>query len=266
MKCPSDISADFADCAQHMNKKGHFTRMDKLKQHAPTLIFAGFIAVSLLVGCFLPAFYAWTGTGQSRPSPLIWQVPLLAAVVAAAFCAALIRLPIIGDSNHDSTSIEPSASARYCLRRLLLVTTGVGIAMAVLVKYPLVGCLFVNASLAAFFIRFWRKYPRHRLAAIALVACMYLPFVWAVGYKQILPMVFFRIGVLPTFLPAAWSSSLAGLNFRESPGMGFLLTALELAVGLWLIRLGPKRTITYLVLVLWVAFMSSIFLYGAVRA
>lgn len=243
--------------------------MEKLKRHAPELIFAGFIAFSLVVGWFLPAFCAWTGTRQSRPSPLLWQIPLLCVVVAAAFCAALPRLPITSDSLTDRTIVQPLAPVRYSLRTLLLITTGVAITMAVLVYYPLVGGGFITAGMAIYFIRFWRKYPHHRLAASTLVACMFLPFAWLAGYKevgQMLPDVLTMIGAFPTFFPTIWIGRLVGIRLIESPGLGFLLTALELAAGLWLIRLGPKRTIAYLLLVLLVAFTSSLFFYGAVRA
>ena len=239
--------------------------MDHLKHHGPKLIFTGLIASSLLIGWFLPAFYDWTGSRQSRPSPLRWQVPLLVAIVAAASCSALPWLPVPS----DSTNTHPRSSVRYSLRGLLLVITGAAITMAVLIEYPLVGGGIVTFGMAVYFIRFWRQYPHHRLAASALVACMLLPFAWVVGYNelgQFFPTVLTRLGAFPTFLPAIWISSLVGIQFRESPGMGFMLTALELAAGLWLIRLGPRRTIAYLLLVLLASFLSSIFFYGAVRA
>ena len=141
--------------------------------------------------------------------------------------------------------------------------------MAVLVKYPLVGGGIVTAFMAVYFIRFWRQYPQHRLAASALVACMILPFAWIAGYNEVVrmfPGVLTMMGAFPTFFPTIWVGRLFGIRLIESPGVGFLLTALELAFGLSLIRLGPKKTIAYLLLVLLVSFISSLFFYGAVRA
>jgi hypothetical protein len=98
---------------------------------------------------------------------------------------------------------------------------------------------------------------------------MFLPFAWLAGYKEVgrmLPDVLTMIGALPTFFPTIWIGRLVGIRLIESPGLGFLLTALELVAGLWLVRLGRTRTIAYLLLVLLVAFTSSLFFYGAVRA
>lgn len=239
--------------------------MDKVKHYSTTLIFAGFILASLFVGWFLPGFYAWTDSDQSRPSPLLWQVPLSSAIVGMVFCASLPWLPILS----DNTNAETEVFVRYRPRALLFVTIGVAFTMAVIVKSPLVGGGIVTVCMVAYFIRFWRRYPHHRLAASSLVACMILPYVWVVGYKelgQILPSVIALIVVLPTFSLSIWINSFAGIPYRESPGVAFLVTALELAAGLWLIRLGPKRTIAYLILVLLVSAMGSLIFYQGVRA
>jgi uncharacterized protein involved in response to NO len=51
--------------------------------HASTFLFV-LILISATCGWFVPAFYDWTGADQSRPSPLMWQVPL--AIAVGAFC------------------------------------------------------------------------------------------------------------------------------------------------------------------------------------
>jgi len=239
--------------------------MSNLKHHSSTLIFVGFIAASLLVGWLIPAFYAWTDSDQSRPSPLLWQLPLTTAILAFVFCVALPWLPI----SSDHTNAEPRASVRYRFHSLLLIATGVAIMIAVPAKFPLVGAGIVTVGMVAYFIQFWLRYPQHRLAASSLIACMILPYAWIVAYKhfgQIFQTVMALIGIFPTFYPANWICYFAGIPFRESPGLGFLLTALELVGGLWLIRLGPKRTIAYLLLVVLVSAMGSLSFYQAVRA
>lgn len=88
--------------------------MHKLKRYSTTLIFATFIVASLLVGWFLPAFYAWTDSDQSRPSPLLWQIPLSSAIVGVVFCVALPWLPIVS----ANTNTERGVFLRYRPRAL----------------------------------------------------------------------------------------------------------------------------------------------------
>ncbi len=61
--------------------------------HAWTFLVA-LILISATCGWFVPAFYDWTGADQSRPSPLMWQVPLAVAIGAFLFSVALPWIPI----------------------------------------------------------------------------------------------------------------------------------------------------------------------------
>jgi hypothetical protein len=134
--------------------------MINLKNHSTTLIFATFIAVSLLVGWFIPGFYAWTDSNQSRPSPLLWKVPLWAAIGSVAFCLVLPWLPIAS----KTPSMAPAARMRFGLGTLLMLTTAVAIATALLAEFPFVVSGIVCAGSFAYFVP--RSETHDRLFAV----------------------------------------------------------------------------------------------------
>ncbi|EMI40761.1 hypothetical protein [Rhodopirellula sp. SWK7] len=85
-----------------------------------------------------------------------------------------------------------------------------------------------------------------------------------VGYEEldrILPALAVMIAGMPAFLPAALLSQVFGQHSQESQWLAFSLTAFELAIGIWIIRLGPKRTITYFLLVMQISAVGSLGFY-----
>ena len=232
--------------------------ISKLASRIP--IYPLFIAVSLLVGWFIPGFYAWTDSDQSRPSPLLWQVPLSSAILSVAFCIAFPWLPIA--SKPPNGIARPQM--RFSLRMLLMLTAGAAVAIALLFKFPLGVSGIACASAYAYIIAFCVRHPEHRMAAVALLASLTLPYAWVVGYDElgrILPHFAVMFAGMPAFVPAALTSQLLGQNMRESQWLAFLLTAFELAIGIWMIRLGPKRTIAYLLLVIHISALGSLVFY-----
>ncbi len=219
-----------------------------------------FIAASLLIGWFIPGFYAWTDSDQSRPSPLLWKVPLWSAIASAAFCMALPLLTITSKSANDT----PRQPMRFAVRTLLLITAGIAMAIPLFAKFPLVASGFVCAGAFTYCIVYCVRNPQHRLAGSALGACMILPYAWVVGYDELdrlLPALAVMIAGMPAFLPAAFLCQLFGQHFLESQWLAFFLTALELVIGIWMIHQGPKRTIAYLLFVTQISALGSLAFY-----
>lgn len=145
-----------------------------------------------------------------------------------------------------------------------MITTGVAIAIPLFANFPLAGSRIACAGVFAYFIAFYVKNPQHRIAGSALVACMILPYTWVLGYdelQRILPTLAVMIAGMPAFLPAALLGQVFGQHFQESLWLALLLTALEIIIGIWLIRLGPKRTIAYLLLVMHISALGSLSFY-----
>lgn len=234
-------------------------------QKAYFLTLATLIVGSAAIGWLIPHFYSWTDSDQSRPSSLLWKVPALAGLAAGAFCCALPWLPIISpESVTESQSVK-----RFGLRAILGFTTMVAIAIPLLASYPVVVGIVV--CLIAFLNFIWQaiKNPQSRLPAFTLLACMALPFAWVFSYEErdrILMAVLVTTACLPTLLPAAYLGAAFSVGLQNSYWIALLLTGLELTLGIWLIRLGPKRTIAYLLLVILISSLSSLGFYQLVIA
>ena len=137
----------------------------------------------------------------------------------------------------------------------------VAVAIVLLAKSPLLVSGIVTAGVFMYLIAFCVSNPQHRLATSALVASMTLPYVWIVDYDElgrILPDLLVMFAGLPAFLPAALLGRLFNQNMHDAFWLALLLTALEMVIGIWMIRLGPKRTIAYLLLVLHVSALGSL--------
>ncbi|MCM2370229.1 hypothetical protein [Aporhodopirellula aestuarii] len=233
--------------------------------HRLRLISISFLAVSSLVGWLIPDFYEWTDSDQSRPSPLLWQVPLGAFLLAAAICVALPWLPITSDARGKETR----PPLRFGIRTLLLITTAVAIGLTLFAKFPVVMGGIVCAAMYAYFIGFWIRRPADRWAASSLLSCMILPSMWLISYDEpdrILLVIFGMLAMMPVFLPAMLVSNFLGVHIQDSQWIVFLLVAMELAMGMWVICLGPKRTIAYLLLVALTSSMGSLLFYQLIIA
>ncbi|MEM1226836.1 MAG: hypothetical protein AAGJ40_14145 [Planctomycetota bacterium] len=233
--------------------------MIKFSKHASAIAFISLIGISAAVGFSIPSFYAWTGSEQSRPSPLLWKVPVWSAIGIAIFCCALPWWPTTSAAVRDR-----QVSPRFGLRTLLILTTFVALAIPAFIKFPIVASSIVLAIAAANVARVTVQAPRSILPAIALVACMILPYGWVVRYSEldrILPTLTRMFAGLPMFLPASILGAYTGQPILESHWIGRLLTACELTLGIWLIRLGPKRATSYSLYALLVAAFGSLVFY-----
>ncbi len=158
----------------------------------------------------------------------------------------------------------PTIPTQFGLRSLLVITAAMAITIPCFVKFPHYSANIVCAGVFAYLVRSCWSIPAKRVAAATLVACMILPFAWVVFYEEldrILPWLIENFAGLPTFYAAAWSAALLGLDIRNSPWIAPLMTAAELAIAIWLIRLGPKRTIAYLTFVMILSAMGSLVFY-----
>ena len=133
-----------------------------------------------------------------------------------------------------------------------------------LAKFPLVVSGIACAGALIYLIAFCVRNPQHRMAGFALLGVMTLPYAWVLGYDELdrmLPALFVMIGGLPAFVPAALLGKLFGQHFFESQWLAFLLTAVEFVIGVWMMRLGPKRTVAYFLIVMQVSALGSLAFY-----
>lgn len=234
--------------------------MARLLHYTHSIVFVSLIGISVAVGWFMPDFYEWTGSDQSRPSPLLWQVPMGTGVAAVAICCLLPWLPI----NRPESQRRSTSRWRFGLRSLLILTTAVAAAIPLFAKFPTIAGSVACAIATANLVRVAIQEESLRLPTIAFLACMLLPYAWVVHYAErdrILTHFLTMIATWPTFFPAAYLNAMLGKNLHETDWIAMLMTASEVAVGTWIICLGPKRTIAYLLLVLLTSAMGSLVFY-----
>ena len=226
-------------------------------------IFPLLIAVSFVVGWFVPAFYEWTGTDQSRPSPLIGQTASGLTIGAIVVCLLLPWLPIAGDAPQNSRT----SAVRFNIRTVLVVTAVLAAIMAALMKFPAAVGGGLCAIAVCYLVRFWILHRGFRWQSAALLACMYLPFVWIVHADHLhvrLTTIWMALG-LPALVPTMWISRLVGQHVEKSAWISMLLTGAQLVLGIWMIRLGPRRTIAYLLFILLMSTFGSFVLNALLR-
>ncbi len=228
-------------------------------------IFPIFVAASFLVGRAIPAFYDWTGSDQSRPSPLINQTAIGLLVCGMLICIALPWLPFA----HDPSTVDASAKFQFKLRTILIVTAVVAVLLAVFRQKPLLvlgNGLFAFALFQA--VQFWISYRNIRWRIISLLACMYFPFAWIVNPRELsnLSLEFlWMVNGLPAFIPTLLVSSLVQQHPEGLAWLSSILAGSELIVGLWFIRKGIRWAIAYHMFALIISIFGSFVLNALFR-
>ena len=228
--------------------------MASSKQLSKLVIFPLLIVVSLVAGLIIPAFYDWTGSEQSRPSPLINQTAVGLILCGLIVCLALPWLPI----SDDSPAIRPGARLQFKIRTAMVMMAAVAAVIVALREIPMVVGVAAYGIACCYVVRFWILFRPYRWQTLALGACMYLPFAWIVPYDELanlLPAILWMASGLPAFFPTMLVGSVVRQQHQELMWLPTLVTSLELVTGVWMIRLGPRRAIAYCLF----ALISSIF-------
>lgn len=228
-------------------------------------IFLLLIAVSLFVGWFIPDFYIWTGSDQSRALPVVAYTALGFTAAVVIICVLLPWLPI----RQDMRGCEDGHRCRFGIRSLLIAVSVIAIMLAGMVRFPTA----VSSGLCGlgFCYTVWCgvRDRQYRLPTAALLACMILPYVWILTYDErsaLFPDILWLAAGLAAFLPSVMIGMLVGEHPTEMSWLSMLLTGVEMVAGACLIRLGPKRTIAYLLFVLLTSTTGSFGLHAGVRA
>ncbi|WP_147868628.1 hypothetical protein [Stieleria maiorica] len=222
------------------------------------------MATSLLVGWFIPDFYDWSGADQSRPAPVIGWTALGMLVTSIGVWIALPWIPFRPHPRQD----DQIALTRFTLRTLAGITAVAAVVSAGIMTFPLLTGYTVWGLVWVFAVWGWTRDRLPRLPAVALLACMHFPFAWVIrgGLPGIGDGLATLVAGLPGFFVTLFAGRfLIGQHIQELAWLSILISASELAVGLWIIRLGPKRGIAYCVLVLLISVYGSFTLNMLVR-
>lgn len=242
--------------------------MDFLKRHSLKLIFLSFIAVSAVAGWGIPWLHEWSGTQQSQRSPVIIR---LGIGLLAGGIALLLLLPGLWNPRHSQ---EPDNQLAipfwFTIRRVLVVIVLAAILMgSVSYLAPAASRFLCSFGMLCYGGWLMRKTQPDRWSVVALVSCMFLPYLWLARDRSVIQMLEIQAmilgGGLPAFIPQLLIGEVTGQRTVEWFWMGALLTALQLRVGFWMIRLGPERTISFLVYSLLASLFGSFVLYEGLR-
>jgi len=152
---------------------------------------------------------------------------------------------------------------QFNLRTMIVVTSLIAIVIAGLAGFGLVTIVWV-ITLSIFFSAWFVMHDlSKRWKLTALLGCMYFPYAWVLlpgtirkfGSEHILP----ALG-LPMFVPSILLGRLFDYRGEDQIFPLLALTLIEFAIGVWLIRLGTRRAVAWIIAVLFVSFLGSCFL------
>jgi len=222
----------------------------------------------LLLGCFvvgwtLPTFYEWTDSNQGRPAPELVQAAWSLVGFGILSWFVIPWLPMEAAAAKDKNN-----PFQFNLRWLFTITTFTAILIAGISNGPVAFCCllwvvaFVGASLMV------AKELSWKWQLFALLACMYFPYVWVLVWKTFKNVSWTTLVAaigLPACLPGAVLASAFGKHPDQVIWLYILLTAVEIAIGFWLIRRGPRHATAYLVFAMLMSIYGSMFLNIAMR-
>lgn len=243
--------------------------MAEQKWMAKTVYFPALVLGCLAVGWMIPTFYDWSGADQSYSTPALDQ--MVWSLVSFGCLAWLVIpwLPMKEATTQQALAEKVSAESapkrfQFNLYSLLVLTTIVAILFAVIVKQSVVISILIWVVAFVCAVRAIVKHQSWRWQFSALLACMYLPYAWlfsSTAFKNLSGELVLGTVGLPSFLPSVF---LSRMFFKTHPGemvwLWILMTAAEVTIGFGLIRLAPKCTIAYFVLIMLMSIYGSLFL------
>jgi hypothetical protein len=157
---------------------------------------------------------------------------------------------------------------QFSLQALLIVTTAIGVSICLASRFPIsvvLGSVVVAAWFAAWWV--WRQ-PELLLPVVLAVVTMYLPFLWLIREKYV-PEIEILV-TLPGFVLGVLLQGFAARGALATMNYLWLYSAyasiLQFLVCLFLIRLGPKYSISCVLLAMVLSAGGSIALHTLMRA
>ena len=219
------------------------------------------MTVAVLWGLLLPEFYDWSGEDQSRPAPIVRWIALgllLFDMLAIGWLMWLhFKRPI--------PQVDMIQWGRFGIWHVLVATAVVAIVVTVErnFKLPLAGGVVVIVVGYAIWLAAKQRAVRWQI--VALLICMWAPFLWVFRWPEFrgnMPQVLIMMPGAPELLPAIWTSQQMGWNRMGQMTLLGLFTVVEVLLGLWCIRLGARPALAYSLLV-WTASLINSFAFQA---
>lgn len=238
-----------------------------------TVYFPAFVSACCVVGWMIPTFYDWSGADQSHSTPAMDQMQWC---LIAFGCLAWFVIPWLPmeDAPHDDVCSENTDRQgapkpfQFNLKGVLTITTVLAISFVGLGQKPVGICILIWVVAFVSAVSMVVKHLGWKWQFSALLASMYLPFVWLFASSVHKNLGWeFVVGALglPAFIPAMYFGSLLDTRTVDQLWLWWLLTSIEMAIGFCLIQIGRKWTIAYFVLVMLMSLYGSLFLNMGMR-
>lgn len=242
--------------------------------------------VALIAGWFMPEFYDWTGADQSRAAPVVGWIAFTILVLDVGLIFGLLVLHFQDRSrkqNHDRGKDVPFANRpdrkrQFSLLQLLSAITIVALLLT-LVRWmlpltgagigALVGAWFVYGLTVAWAVWVAVRDARARWRIALIVWLQFVPFLWLFRKPFSTPDVGELLGMLPAlpaFFPSVFLNALFRYPFQSGQWISVLLSSLTFAIGIWVVRQGPKRSLAYSFIVITFSIFGSFILHALMRA
>jgi hypothetical protein len=240
--------------------------METLKRNRETLVFLSFIVVSAVAGWGVPWSFEWSNTQQGQVYPRIIRLGIVLMAVGIALCFLLPRLLLPRQTSELDK--QPPIWFRFTMRRVMVAMALTVIWVGSSPQLDVAVCRFNFIGMFCYAGWLLRHNQADRWAVVALFSCMFLPYLWLAFDRSLMRMLETPAVIIgfPAFVPQLLIGVVIGQRTVEWFWMGALLTAIQMRVGFWMIQLGPKPTIAFLVYSLVASLLGSCFLFGGLTA
>lgn len=211
----------------------------RIKTSMESWISVGVCIVCVAFGVGMERYYDWTGSDQSRPSPL---VPLTALTILL-IDAVMVSILIVRHFRDRSTHVVEAAN-RFGIRHILVATalTAIFAASTKVTCPPAVSVILTVAVLIALITWAVRVVALRARLGILLI-CTFSPYVWLLFpvWKGSLSNWLLLVPSLAMFLPSMVLNSLLGFRLDDNPLTLSLLSSTGLVLSTWLCAQSPRR-------------------------
>ena len=223
------------------------------------------VVASVAVGLLIPAYYDWTGSDQSRPSPLLLPTAIGILLAGIGCCAALAWISFPSTSS-DANEGKPH---QFSIQMILVLTAVVAVLLAAFGALPkgLLSGILLSSTLSFLAHRCYRDHSS-RLPVATMLSAMYFPYAWIFTWRSAqdaFPEILWMGWGLPAFFHLMLLGGLFEQHSSELTWFSTLLTTVMLAIGIWMIQLGRKRLLVYLIFLLISSVYGSFILNALVR-
>lgn len=232
----------------------------------PRWVNALLVVIAIATGLCIPEFYDWTGADQSRPAPVVGWIALS---ILAADCGLFAWLAWIHYSRKCSCQ-NAKGTGRFSIGQLLSATSIIAVLM-VIGRWSSrdIAAVLLHVLVLCFSLGMAIRFSEFRWQILTVIVCQSAPFLWTLRHGSAVnswSATYAMFFVYPAFLEAILVSSWFQQHFDRNVWLSMLLTASQLAVGVWLSVLGPKRAFAYCALLLTLSLFGSFVLHALMRA